>query len=208
MVATARQIATATVPALWPGETVVCLGGGPSLTQADVDACRGRARVIAVNDAYRMAPWADVLYGCDAAWWNAHKGVTTFSGLKYSLEPKAAIWPGVQILRNAGREGLCLERDALCTGSNSGYQAINLAVHLGAIKVVLLGYDMQATNGKSHWFGEHPSPLARGSQYSRFRRHFATLPKPLQAAGVTVVNASRVTALTAFPCLPLEEALS
>jgi len=35
---------------------------------------------------------------------------------------------------------------------------VNLAVQLGAARILLLGYDMRAVDGKTHWFGEHPWP--------------------------------------------------
>jgi hypothetical protein len=53
---------------VWAGETAVLVASGPSLCPSDVDRVRGRARVIAVNDGYRLAPWADVLYACDRRW--------------------------------------------------------------------------------------------------------------------------------------------
>jgi len=28
--------------------------------------------VLAINDAYRLAPWADWLYACDDRWWRFH----------------------------------------------------------------------------------------------------------------------------------------
>ena len=68
------------VPRLWPGATVACLGCGPSLNADQVVLLRGRARVIAINDAWRVAPWADVLYGCDGRWWRKHGGVPGFGG--------------------------------------------------------------------------------------------------------------------------------
>src|SRR5690349_3855481 len=48
---------------------------GPSLTRdvvTRVAAAKvfGGARVIAINDAYLMAPWADVLYFADPRWWD------------------------------------------------------------------------------------------------------------------------------------------
>lgn len=196
----------ATVPKLWPGSTVVCLGGGPSLTQADVDACRGRARVIAINDAYKLAPWADVLYACDDKWWAWHKGVPSFTGLKYSITAPVGKWPGVQRLRNDGPQGLCLTPNGLRTGRNGGYQAINLAVHLGAATIVLLGYDMARSSGKSHWFGEHPKG-STPSPYTSFLQAFPALVDPLKKLGIQVVNCSRLTALKTFPCRPLEDVL-
>jgi hypothetical protein len=196
----------ATVPKLWPGSTIVCLGGGPSLTQADVDLCRGRARVIAINDAYKLAPWADVLYACDDKWWEWHKGVKGFAGLKYSMTAKTGKWPNVQRLRNDGPHGLCLTPTGLRTGRNGGYQAINLAVHLGAARILLLGYDMERSGGKSHWFGEHPKG-STPSPYQSFLQVFPTLVEPLKKLSIEVVNCSRRTALKTFPLRPLEAML-
>jgi hypothetical protein len=180
---------------------VVCLGTGPSLTRADVDYVRGKARVIAINDAYTLAPWADVLYACDSKWWLWHKGAPTFAGLKFGLQPRATVWPSVTVLRSAGADGLELDPTGLRTGKNSGYQAINLAVHLGAARIVLLGYDMAG----DHFFGSHPDRTR--PPFALSLRLFGTLVAPLRAAGVEIVNCTRRTALTAFPQAPLEEVL-
>lgn len=200
------------VPRLWPNSTIVCLGTGPSLTQDDIDFVHGEAKVIAVNDAYRVAPWAHVLYAADHYWWRLHEGVPTFRGMKYSIMPDGHQTPqrefhDVEILRNTGQDGLERDPHALRTGENSGYQAINLAVHLGASRIILLGYDLQNTGGRKHFFGDHPPSLQQHSQYATFLRHFATLPEPLAAAGVQVMNATRATALTVFPQMDLKHAL-
>jgi hypothetical protein len=199
------------VPQAWPGQTVVILATGPSLTVDDVEACRGRARVIAINDAYTLAPWADALYACDAKWWHWHRGVPTFTGPKWSLHHSAwtkyeTAYPDVQRLRNTGAAGLELDPTGLRSGRNSGYQAINLAVHYGAQRIVLLGYDMQPSGGRSHFFGEHPN--GQQSPYGMFKQQFATIVKPLAKAGVEVVNCTRRTALLCFPQAPLEEILA
>lgn len=199
----------ATVPALWPGETVVCLGTGPSLTQADVDYCRDKARVIAIKHAIEWAPWADALYACggDAGkWWQRNgDALASYAGLRYTLDPKAAPWASV--LKNTGFIGLEASPDGLRTGKNSGYQAIGLAVHLGATRIVLLGYDMQPdAQDRDHFFGQH---WHHGRVPFRvFVELFESLIEPLRALGVQVLNASRATALTAFPCVALEEALA
>lgn len=191
------------VPLRWPGSTVVCLGGGPSLTAEDVEYVRDKAHVIAINDAFRLAPWADVLYACDAKWWFWHweKGAREFAGLKYALDPSAKRFPGVQVLRKGAETGLTRDPAALCLGRNSGYQAINLAVHLGATRVILLGYDMHG----GHWFGHHPDQS--GPPFNVCLQRFATLPTPLTDAGVEVINCTPKTALTVFPCQPLREVL-
>lgn len=195
----------ASVPKLWPGETVVCIGGGPSLTPEDVNYCRGKARVLAINDAIKLAPWADLLYACDGRWWEMHKGVKSFEGLKYGMTVNTKKWADVLKLRNDGLDGLCLDPTGLRTGRNSGYQAINLCAHLGASRILLLGYDMKRHGGKGHWFGDYkgwtPSP------YQQFLQAFPTLVEPLKALGIEVINCTRTTALTVFPRMTIEEAL-
>lgn len=207
MKALASPFVYATVPRLLPnGGTVVCLGGGPSLTPDDVTYCRGKATVIAINDAYKLAPWADVLYACDARWWNWHRGVTSFTGLKFSLQKAAAGWKGVGVLKRTGDYGLERKPHAIRAGRNSGYQAVNIAWHLGATRILLLGYDMQIAQGKpTHWFGEHPNKTPPPVQ--SFRGPFRSLPPILKDFNLEIINCTRETALPYFPRMPIDEAL-
>jgi hypothetical protein len=209
-VATSRRIASvavAPVPRLWPVETFVCIAGGPSLAVEDVAFCQGRARVIAVNDAYRLAPWADVLYAHDTKWWMHHGGVPSFQGLKYSAEMDSPEL-GVRYVGRGDKRGLSTDPSVIHHGGNSGYQAVNLAVHLGAKRICLLGYDMQlADDGREHWFGSHPKPVRGGLPLSQFISDFGSIEAPLQALGIEVVNCSRHTALHCFPRMTIEEAL-
>ena len=199
------------VPRLLPvGGTVVCIGSGPSLTLEDVASCQGQGLVVAVNDAIQYAPFAVALMASDAEWWAAHRGVPTFSGLKYCLEPRAyGRWSDVQVLRNTGHEGLELDSTGLKTGRNSGAAAINLAVHLGATRILLLGYDCaRDRKGREHFFGAHRPGLRNGSPYRLFRQMFAKMAAPLKAVGVTIVNCSRRTEIECFERQPLEQALA
>lgn len=194
------------VPRLWPNATIVCIASGPSLTRDDVDYVRGKARVIVINTTYQLAPWADVLWATDARWWKWHKGVPTWQGLKFSLNVGGlALPPDVQVLRNDGILGFCADPTGVRNGKNGGYAAVNLAVHLGATRIVLLGYDMQATGGRDHWHANHPYGMV--NPYRQWVRLFGTIAEPLQNLGVSVINCSRVTALSMFPRQPLEQAL-
>jgi hypothetical protein len=51
-------------------------------------------------------------------------------------------------------------------------QAINLAVHLGAARIILLGYDLSPARMGGHWFGDHPEPIP--SPYEGLRQCYAT----------------------------------
>ena len=199
------------VPRLWDGETVVCLGGGPSLMQEQVDMCHGKARVIAINDSYLLAPWAGMLYFCDRRWYGWHENrdeFKAFHGIKVTLDeyvPKSNL--EIHGIKNTGREGLETDPTGVRTGRNGGYQAINLAVHLGARRIVLLGYDMQFKDKKSHWHGGHPHKINDSIFKSTMLPCFKTLVNPLKKLGIEVLNATPGSALKVFPMVELEEAV-
>src|ERR1051325_7861339 len=95
--------------------TAFVLACGPSLTQQDVGRCRGRGEVIAVSDAHRFAPWADILYSCDAAWWRHHRGVPGFRGERIARQSFDLETLSIAQAPAAG-EGAILSGD----GGNSG----------------------------------------------------------------------------------------
>lgn len=197
------------VPRLWEGETVAIIAGGPSLTAAQVAACRGRCRLLGVNDAYRLAPDLDALYACDGKWWEAHHGVPSFAGPKFTQDKAAAARWRLTWVESRKADGLSADPRQIHSGRNSGYQAINLAVHLGAARILLLGFDMRrAADGRRHWFGRHPGGLEKDSPYQDWIKAFRTLPPDLAAAGVTVINCTPGSALDAFPAMRLEDALA
>lgn len=196
------------IPRLTDGGTVVCLASGPSLTVADVEAVRGHV-VIAINDVVKVAPWAHVLYSSDSLWWDRHKGMPTFQGLKYKVSAsqfrlEKPRWPGVVTLKNTGEKGVDFTPDCLRTGHNSGSAAINLAVHLGARRILLLGYDMGPYQGRHHYFDA--APVQHNSPYEMFRKYMKTMVQPLADAGIEVLNCTRRTNLEHFPIVSLEDA--
>lgn len=162
-----------------------------------------------INTTFRAAPWADVLYACDRAWWDRHVDEvrTSFAGECWTQTPDAAKRHGLNLITGRSASGLSKERGVIHQGGNSGYQAIGLAVEFGANRIVLLGYDMQPTGGRSHWHGDHPSPLRNTSPFASWIQKFGALSDDLAKSGVEVINATRETALQCFRRLPLESAL-
>lgn len=220
------------LPRLCSSGTVVCLASGPSLVAEDVDYVKGKATVIAINDAIRLAPWADVLYSSDKGWWlsnirkvrdlpmlrvGVHASMSRptarpvdgrhCKSCRLRLPASGRCWcEGIVTMNNAGIEGLTTDPEAICNGHNSGSAALNVAVHLGAKRIVLLGYDMGADDkGRRHFFDTGPTVIT--SPFDKFRKLTATMVEPLKALGVEVINCSRKTRLECFPCQPLREVL-
>lgn len=217
----------------WHGKRAFILACGASLTLeqvALVEAAREGAGVIAVNDAYLVAPWADVHYAADSHWHQWHMdgipkptlGLTaedvrkrwaSFAGQKCTIQNSGAnvMDPHVHMLRNRDYPnngvGLSIDPFALVTGRNSGFQALNLAVLAGAKKIILLGFDGQpSAAGRDHFHGGHPRPTPPAA-YPLYRQAMSAAENALLDLGVEVVNCSPGTAIDAFPKKRLEEVL-
>ena len=152
-----------------------------------------------MTGSWRLAPWADFLYGCDWKWWRWHKVVADFEGKRVTLDPRAAAeFPGLLVLQNTVIEGLETAPTGLRSGRNSGYQAVGLAFHLGAARILLVGYDMKPMDGRTHWFGDHPRPTVP-ADYVAWLKAWGTITAPLADAGVEVINCTPDSALTNLP---------
>lgn len=213
---------------LWEGKTVVLIGGGSSLTIYQVEHVRNsRVHCIAVNASYLIAPWADVCYFADSHFWKWHsQGVEcaglsaeevrekfqTFAGQKCTIQNSGAnvTDEAVHTLRNKTFPrhgvGLSVDPEALITGRNSGFQALNMATLAGAKRILLLGYDGDPLQGKTHWHGEHPRPTPVEA-YPHYRLAFSAVESDLKKMGVEVINCSPGSAIDTFPKIPIERAL-
>ncbi len=166
--------------------------------------------MIVVNDMYRRLPCADLLYASDGAWWNAHKGAPGFAGLKVSQDAAAAQNWGVKRVPMEDGAGLSLDPLRIYGGGNGGYQAVNLAVLLGARQILLLGYDLVTSpTGRLHSYPNHAGDLANPDSdcFLRWRKSFETMVPDLERAAIDIVNCSPSSALDCFPKAQLEAVL-
>lgn len=183
---------------------VVCVASGPSLTKKDLEYCHGKAKIYVVSDVYKIAPFADVLYSCDESWWDFHSGAFDFGGAKWTLTKSAADKYGLNFINCIYGAVWSNKPEFIASGGNSGFQALNLAVIHGATEVILLGYDMQATGGQRHFFGDHPPGLHRPSNYLGWVKNFVRAADQIP---VPVINCSRETAIPCFPRRELRDVL-
>jgi hypothetical protein len=178
--------------------------------------------VLAINNNYALAPWAEWLYAGDYQWWRCHlrgshgnkvwkEKLDDFRGERWTLDRKASTDFSLRWIEDASGPNkpmrLCKEPGRVYNGANSGFAAINLAYHFGARRILLLGYDMQKTGGKGHWFGDHPPELSSAADFPAFRSYFPLLAEDLAAEGIEVVNCSRATALDVFRKSTVQEEL-
>lgn len=128
----------------------------------------------------------------DRAWWNVY-------------------WPQV---RDSGFSGECYSSTdnvfgaaslKFFHGGNTGAGAISLAQYFGAERVILLGYDCQLTDGKTHHHGDHPSGLGNAGSLKKWPAQFKKMAEYL--SDIEVINATRQTALDCWPRMDLEQAL-
>lgn len=189
---------------LWQGQPCVIFGGGKSLTPEIVEIVRTSThRVIVINNAWELAPWADMLYAADKDWWIVNKGAPTFQGLKVTCETNS--FGDVLELKAGAATGFDSDPGVICTGGNSGYQAVCVAVNMGCPQILLCGFDMKP----GHWHGAHKSPLrtTAAETYKTWIERFRSLTKPLSDLGVEVLNCSPGSALDAFPRAEIQYAL-
>ncbi len=213
---------TAAPRLLWPlprefeGKTVAVIATGPSLTQEDCDAVSDSGiPTIVISDAHILCPWAEVLYSADKKWWDWHAEKISFDGLKLIGEKGGSkIAPFLQeIMLDPGQQN-GFEPDPsqpIRKGSNSGFQGIGVAAHMGASKIVLLGFDMKAESGRpTHFFGWHPNECngkcgPSPDRYERWVQLFDGLATGAEQSGVKIVNCSRKTAITAFERMTIDD---
>lgn len=227
-----RKSVCGRVSRAWEKKTVVCIAGGPSLDEAQLSAIReareaDRVRVIVVNDAYLVAPWADVLYFADSPWAQKHRAglqrswpwtsfteeqvrdaFASFAGQKVTIKHADTFdGAGVFVLDNLGPDGISEKDHGICTGSNSGYQALNIAVLSGGTPILLVAYDMRYHGKRTHSHNGHAVKMPE-STYFGYARHFSTMQVQLAKLRVKVVNCTPNSAIPTFDRGDLVECLA
>ena len=190
---------------LWKGRTAYILGGGPGLLAVDLERLRGE-RIVAVNNAFKVAPFSEICYFKDFVWfgWNAEElrlfgGMTVTSCYKF----KRSSW--IRVLREGHRSPFDTRRGRINRGTNAGFEAACLALKLGARKLVLLGFDMRVVEGKANYHDEHRREVGEHLYSFQYSPQFYIVRDFCDAQGIPVFNATPGSELEHFPIIPIEE---
>lgn len=167
------------------------LATGPSMNVGIARSLMHRCAVVAISDAYTLAPWADALVSTDYSWWRHHPEAVAMPGRKFSGM--------VDYQKVEGVEKLPGEH-----ATNSGLLGVKVAVQMGAKKVLLCGFDLHSPG--EHFFGRHGGSLRSTSanRMEHFKEQFARYrPK-----GIEIINCTSGSALRCYPRMSLSEALN
>lgn len=175
----------------WEGKTVVCIASGPSLTAEDCALVEQTGLpTIAVNSSWKIARFADIVYAGDPGWWTNYGSEIDIPAERWTCAGSIA-------------RHLKIHHHRIGGSYNSGSRAVQLAIDLGAARVLLLGYDASVKRG-THWHGEHTKTRNPDeARCMKWHKHFAAIDRK----GVEVINCSRETELTCFPRMNLEDVI-
>lgn len=199
---------------IWQGQQAFVLASGPSLTPEICDRLKDR-RTIVVNSSCMLAPWADVLYFTDSSWYEQHREiVAAWPGLVVSMSRTAKREMPDKVKRVKGQGDPAfganfppLGSPVIQQGRSSGHTAVSLAIAIGAMDVILLGFDMRVVDGREHHHAEYTNERDL-DQYARdFVPAFAGWNAAALKVGVTIRNATPSSALREFPMTTLDAVL-
>lgn len=228
---------TWSVPKLWQGGSCWIIGGGKSVPyQFDVPeeviekVCSGKfspsvytpymsvlhdKHVVGVNNAYQIGTWIDFLFFGDGSWHLVHqKQIARWPGVIVTCSPKFA---GIRDRDRHGikymakdkshKMGISSNSSKVSWNFNSGAAAISLAVHLGAKKIFLLGFDMNASGKYTHWHGSHGKKGVKGPPFQKHLSGFPDIARDAKRMKVQIFNVNKKSTIAVFPKIKLDEAL-
>jgi len=159
---------------------------------------------VAINETWRLTPWADALYACDKDWWQARApSLDDFRGLRIIGNGQ---FPGCSEVKiRHDHHNLIWDGDEIGSGGNGAFQTLNLVLRWGVSRIILTGVDCQG----EHWHGAHKDGLRNPRQqtFNKWIAAFNNAAADLKARGIEVVNCSRQTSLECFPRARLEDVL-
>jgi hypothetical protein len=188
----------------WEGQDVYLIGGGPSLLKFDWDRIRGKC-TIGCNSAYQLGKdICQIVFFGDGSFWKEHnKNLFRFQGLVTTncrtLQCGAPDWLFVMERRTEG-----VYQDIPGWYGNSGACVVNLALILGAKRVLLLGYDMKIQDNRTNWYRDGVKTQA---PYKRFLESFRRMAVKIREVfpDQEVINVNDDSDLKAFPTVPVHE---
>jgi hypothetical protein len=170
-------------------QTVACIASGPSLTKSDCDLIQQSGiSTIAVNNSWKMARFARIIYAGDFVWWENYR---------HEIDIDADKWTCCKRSADDFKINFHDKRGAY----NSGLRAVELALDMGASKILLLGYDASIKHGV-HWHENYkktknPDDIRCHKWLGQFEH----------LRGKNIINCAPNSSLTQFPKMTVKDAI-
>jgi hypothetical protein len=192
----------------WRGECAAIIASGPSTKKMHPEILKDRAHVIAIKETIDLCPFAEVIYGCEAPWWEYRKGLPQYPDaikLTWAADAVGRFAPlGLRKVDIPDKkcDSLLLDKPlTIGAGGNSGFQALNLAVQFGATSILLVGFDMNDRAKQGHYYGRNQWPKANNpakTNFDRWKEAFSIAAKQLTALSIETVVISNDSDLACF----------
>jgi hypothetical protein len=197
------------MPREWVGERCFIICNGESVRTHRPLIPQLRGRVIAIKEAMRLRPTADVWFiAAEAKHDICAPLFPLFSGTYVVARNKVPRgYPDYvkRVCRTKDHTTLCQLPDHVC-GYDSGTSAIDLAAHFGASEIVLIGMDMVGNRWCNGEF-DHPKPVIPTAHHELHSSVLPAIAKDARRKGIRIVNVSPISRVTAFEKGRLEDFL-
>lgn len=198
------------VPVIWDKNTTCyIIGGGPSITNYNLDLLKGK-KVILTNNAYQLMPWADFLFFMDKEWIEKHHiAIAKLHCVKFTVMRNTSNYQRKMNLKFIERDsayGFSRRQNRITHGGNSGYCALQLGYLFGARRFILVGFDMRTVNKKHNYHNQHKRKMEVNIYETNYIKHFKSLENCKQF-GVEIINTTPDSALACFPFMDFEEVI-
>lgn len=190
------------VPKKWyAAQDVIVLGGGPSLKGFDWKRLVPHI-VIGCNDAYQLGTAVtNVCVFGDMPWYLRHREqLARWPNPVVTNQPSLHV-SKIEWLLTLRRDKTGLSKTGLSWNQSTGATAINLALLLGAQRVLLLGFDCKTdVEGNTNY---HANNIGNpnSASYARFKKGFRTIAESLPGTypDREIINLGPDSAVDAFP---------
>jgi len=196
----------------------VVIGTGPSLTPEQI-AKVSHLRKFGANRAFEFG--VDVLHGCNYQFWDHYwPQVKDLPCHKWTTRPELeGKYEGLNYIREEWIDGLSTDKSYIAAHHGTGPQVLNLALHYGCKKIILIGWDMRFNGkvtdrnytGDRHYFGEDeltknhwPRTGPQGELAGLIKEMETIHPEDYD---IEIVNCTPNSAMTCFPMADLDDVI-
>ena len=192
---------------VWEGQDVYLIGGGSSLSSFNWHLLKDEF-TIGINAAYILGKEISkvVVFG-DVQFFNEHsKGLEKYAGPVFTNceELLHSPYPFLYTMR---RIPFGIHKDGLGWNNSTGAVAINLAILLGAKRIILLGYDGQAVSAEKWNWHQYQNKENRQELFCKFKEGFSYMMQDYRVKykHIPIINVSDVSKLEHFPKVGIDD---